>query len=95
MIKKDRPVYERVAYEIAIQIANGKVVEGAKINSAVQAATSLEDLIHKVKKLFYRRNFVQDIIAEVDESDIDVPIVDVKGRLRGLINGSDVLKIMK
>jgi CBS-domain-containing membrane protein len=48
-----------------------------------------------VKKLFYRRNFVQDIIAEVDESDIDVPIVDVKGRLRGLINGSDVLKIMK
>jgi glycine betaine/proline transport system ATP-binding protein len=70
-------------------------LQGFYMAEEVQAATSLEDLIHKVKKLFYRRNFVQDIIAEVDESDIDVPIVDVKGRLRGLINGSDVLKIMK
>jgi len=70
-------------------------LQGFYMAEEVQAATSLKDLIHKVKKLFYRRNFVQDIIAEVDESDIDVPIVDVKGRLRGLINGSDVLKIMK
>jgi glycine betaine/proline transport system ATP-binding protein len=70
-------------------------LQGFYLSEEVEAATSLDELIHKVEKLFYRRNFVQDIIAEVDDSDIDVPIVDVKGRLRGLINGSDILKIMK
>jgi glycine betaine/proline transport system ATP-binding protein len=79
-----------------IYVVNTKnELQGYYLSEEVLAATSLDELIHPVEKLFYRRNFVQDIIAEVDDSDIDVPIVDVKGRLRGLINGSDILKIMK
>jgi len=79
-----------------IYVVNTKnELQGYYLSEEVLAASTLDELIHPVEKLFYRRNFVQDIIAEVDDSDIDVPIVDVKGRLRGLINGSDILKIMK
>ena len=76
MIEKKRPVYERVAYEIA-------------------NAKDTKNLLNPVTKRLLRRNFVKDIIAMVDESDIDIPIVDATGRLRGLINGSDILKLMK
>ena len=70
-------------------------LQGFYMGEEVHEATSLEGLVHPVEKLFYRRNSVQDIISMVDESDIDIPIVDVNHRLRGLINGSDILKIMK
>ena len=72
---------KRTVYEgVAYEIANAK---------------DTKNLLNPVTKKFLRRNFVKDIIAMVDESDIDIPIVDTTGRLRGLINRSDILKLMK
>lgn len=70
-------------------------LQGYYMAEEVVEATTLDGLVHPIEKSFFRRNFVQEIISMVDESDIDIPIVDVNGRLRGLINGSDILKIMK
>jgi Mg/Co/Ni transporter MgtE len=70
-------------------------LQGYYLAEEVEKATTLEGLVRPIVKSFFRRSFVQEIISMVDESDIDVPIVDVNGRLRGLINGSDILKIMK
>jgi glycine betaine/proline transport system ATP-binding protein len=70
-------------------------LRGFCLGDEVAQATSMEGLIHPIVKSFLRRRLVQEIISMVDESDIDVPIVDINGRLRGLINGSDILKIMK
>lgn len=50
MVRKDRPVYERVAYEIAIQIANGKVVEGAKIKGRSLASTQFNVSTETMRK---------------------------------------------
>jgi glycine betaine/proline transport system ATP-binding protein len=70
-------------------------LRGFCLAEEVANASSMEGLIRPIEKSFLRRSFVQEIISMVDESDIDVPIVDINGRLRGLINGSDILKIMK
>jgi glycine betaine/proline transport system ATP-binding protein len=81
---------------VFVYVVNNKnELQGFYMGEEVNKATTMEGLLHPVEKLFYRRNFVQDIISMVDESDIDIPIVDVNHRLRGLINGSDILKIMK
>jgi glycine betaine/proline transport system ATP-binding protein len=75
-------------------VDHNNTLQGYYMAEDVTHATSLEGLIHAVDKVFLRRSFVREIISMVDDSDIDVPIVDVNGRLRGLINGSDILKIM-
>jgi glycine betaine/proline transport system ATP-binding protein len=81
---------------VFVYVVNKKnELQGFYMGEEVNEATSLDGLLHPVEKLFFRRNSVQDIISMVDESDIDIPIVDVNHRLRGLINGSDILKIMK
>jgi glycine betaine/proline transport system ATP-binding protein len=71
------------------------MLQGFYLADEVAKATDTKELVNPVEKKFLRRNFVKDIIAMVDESDIDIPIVDATGRLRGLINGSDILKLMK
>ena len=71
------------------------MLQGYYLAEEVAKAKNTKNLINPVSKKFLRRNFVKDIIAMVDESDIDIPIVDATGRLRGLINGSDILKLMK
>ena len=71
MIKKDRPVYERVAYEIAIQIANGKVVEGAKIKGRSLASTQFNVSTETMRKAL---NVLQDngVIAIKEQSGAQV-----------------------
>lgn len=71
------------------------MLQGYYLAEEVANAKGTKNLLNPVTKKFLRRNFVKDIIAMVDESDIDIPIVDATGRLRGLINGSDILKLMK
>lgn len=71
------------------------MLQGYYLAEEVANAKDTKNLLNPVTKKFLRRNFVKDIIAMVDESDIDIPIVDATGRLRGLINGSDILKLMK
>jgi len=71
------------------------MLQGYYLADEVAQATDTKGLVNPVEKKFLRRNFVKDIIAMVDDSDIDIPIVDATGRLRGLINGSDILKLMK
>jgi DNA-binding GntR family transcriptional regulator len=48
--KKDRPIYERVAYEIAIQIANGQYVEGSKIKGRSLASTQFNVSTETMRK---------------------------------------------
>lgn len=47
---KDRPIYERVAYEIAIQIANGQYTEGAKIKGRSLASTQFNVSTETMRK---------------------------------------------
>jgi DNA-binding transcriptional regulator YhcF (GntR family) len=54
---KDRPIYERVAYEIAIQIANGKYTEGAKIKGRSLASTQFNVSTETMRKAL---NVLQD-----------------------------------
>jgi DNA-binding transcriptional regulator YhcF (GntR family) len=67
MQKKDRPVYERVAYEIAIQIANGQVPEGTKIKGRSLASTQFNVSTETMRKAL---NVLQDhhVIAIKEQS---------------------------
>ena len=100
-VKQEITLVDLKAYMIESDIQFVYVVDdsnklqGYYLAEEVEKATTLEGLVRPIVKSFFRRSFVQEIISMVDESDIDVPIVDVNGRLRGLINGSDILKIMK
>ena len=71
------------------------MLQGYYLVEEVMKAKDTKNVLNPVSKKFLRRNFVKDIISMVDDSDIDIPIVDATGRLRGLINGSDILKLMK
>jgi Mg/Co/Ni transporter MgtE len=82
-----------LAFVYAVDEKN--MLQGYYLAEEVLQAKDTTNLLNPVAKSFLRRNFVKDIIAMVDESDIDIPIVDATGRLRGLINGSDILKLMK
>jgi DNA-binding GntR family transcriptional regulator len=69
--KKDRPIYERVAYEIAIQIANGKYAEGAKIKGRSLASTQFNVSTETMRKAL---NVLQDhgVIAIKEQSGAEV-----------------------
>ena len=83
------------ALKFVYVVDSNNKLQGYYLAEEVEQATSLDELIRPIEKSFLRRSFVQELISMVDDSDIDVPIVDVNGRLRGVINGSDILKMMK
>jgi glycine betaine/proline transport system ATP-binding protein len=100
-VKHDMALDELKAYFIdhdltfVYAVDEKNMLQGYYLADEVLTAKDTTNLLNPVTKKFLRRNFVKDIIAMVDDSDIDIPIVDATGRLRGLINGSDILKLMK
>jgi DNA-binding transcriptional regulator YhcF (GntR family) len=68
---KDRPIYERVAYEIAIQIANGQYSEGAKIKGRSLASTQFNVSTETMRKAL---NVLQDhgVITIKEQSGAEV-----------------------
>lgn len=106
-ISKNTPVYSRVAYDIASQIANGKLAEGQRFSGrslmASQYAASSET-IRRAMNLLSNMHIIeiqqnvgatvlsrQHAIAYVEQYQVDNDLRALKARLKELITQRDQL----
>ena len=104
-ISKNTPVYSRVAYDIASQIANGKLAEGQRFSGrslmASQYAASSET-IRRAMNLLSNMHIIeiqqnvgatvlsrQHAIAYVEQYQVDNDLRALKARLKELITQRD------